>query len=99
MKNKNDWKTWKKQIDAITNQNKRIEVLTKKNDHKSIYKEVFDKLVKERFDKIIELNNEINQNDLVYYLKDNARRRFDDFNNGIKLFWKNKIWWNETWKT
>ena len=70
-----------------------------KNDHKSIYKEVFDKLVKERFDKIIELNNEINQNDLVYYLKDNVRRRFDDFNNGIKLFWKNKIWWNETWKT
>ena len=57
-----------------------------KNDHKSIYKEVFDKLVKERFDKIIELNNEINQNDLVYYLKDNVRRRFDDFNNGIKLF-------------
>ena len=40
----------KKQIDAITNQNGRLEAFTNKNDHKSIYKEVFDKLVKEKFD-------------------------------------------------
>ena len=40
----------KKQIDAITNQNKRLNALTNKEDHKSIYKEIFDKLVKEKFD-------------------------------------------------
>ena len=40
----------KKQIDAITNQNGRLEAFTTRNDHKSIYKEVFDKLVKEKFD-------------------------------------------------
>ena len=36
----------KKQIDAITNQNKRLEALTNKDDHKSIYKEIFDKILK-----------------------------------------------------
>ena len=36
----------KGKIDAITNQNKRLETLTNKGDHKSIYKEIFDKLVK-----------------------------------------------------
>ena len=45
MKNKE-----KNQIDAITNQNGRLEAFTNKNDHKSIYNEVFDKLVKEKFD-------------------------------------------------
>ena len=57
------------------------------DDHKDNYKEIFEKLVKERFDEIKELSNEINQKDLIYYSKDNAvRKRFDDFNNGIKLF-------------
>ena len=37
----------------------------KDNDHKD--KEIFKELVKERFDKIIELTDEINKNDLVYY--------------------------------
>ena len=32
----------KKQIDAITNQNKRLEALSNKYDHKSIFKEIFD---------------------------------------------------------
>ena len=32
----------KKQIDAITNLNKRLEALTNKYDHKSIFKEIFD---------------------------------------------------------
>ena len=31
----------KKQINAITNQNKRLQALTNKDDHKSIYKEIF----------------------------------------------------------
>ena len=38
----------KKQIDAFTNQSKRLESLTNRDDHKSIYKEIFDKLVKEK---------------------------------------------------
>ena len=64
--------------------------LTNKNDdHKDNYKEIFEELVKGRFDEIEELTNEINQNDLIYYFKGNtARKRFDDFNNGIKLFEK-----------
>ena len=45
----------KKQVDIITNQNERFWALTKKADHKSIYKEIFDKLVKEKFDGIKEL--------------------------------------------
>ena len=61
----------------------------KDDDHKDNYKEIFEELVKERFDEIKELTNEINQNDLIYYFKGNtARKRFDDFNNGIKLFEK-----------
>ena len=35
----------KKQIDAITNQNKRLEALPDEYDHKSGYKEIFDKLI------------------------------------------------------
>ena len=42
----------KKQIDAITNQNKRLKAFTNKGDHKSIYKEIFDILIKEKFDEI-----------------------------------------------
>ena len=40
----------KKQIDAITNRNKRLEDLTNKDDYKSIYKEISSKLVKGKFD-------------------------------------------------
>ena len=59
----------------------------KDNDHKD--KEIFKELVKEIFDKMIELTDEINENDLVYYFKGNStRKRFYDFNNGIKLFEK-----------
>ena len=35
----------KKQIDAIRNQNRRLEDLTNKDDHKSIYKEILDNLL------------------------------------------------------
>ena len=48
----------KNQKNAITNQNKKLEALTKKDDHKSIYKEIFDKIIKERFDEIRELTYE-----------------------------------------
>ena len=78
----------KKQIDAITNQSKKLAALTNKDhDHKDNYKEIFEELAKERFDEIKELTSEINQNDLIYYFKGNAaRKRFDDFNNGVKRF-------------
>ena len=46
-----------------------------------------EELVKQRFDEIKELTNEINQNDLMYYFKGNTfRKRTDDFNSGIELF-------------
>ena len=66
----------KKQIDAITDQNKGLEALTNKDDHKSVYKEVFDQLVKEKIDEIKELTDEIDHNDLIYYCKNNTNRKF-----------------------
>ena len=72
----------RKQIDVITNQNKR-------NDHQDNYKEIFEELVKERYDETKELTKEINHDDLIYYVKGiTARKRFNDFNNGIELFGK-----------
>ena len=53
-----------KTIDTITNQNKSLEPLTKRDgDHRN--KEIFKELAKERFYKIIELTDEINQNVLI----------------------------------
>ena len=81
----------KGKIDAITNQNKRLETLTNKGDHKSIYKEIFDKLVKWKFDKIKELSDEINHTDLIYYFKNNTTTKyFIDFENEVELFRKIK---------
>ena len=66
----------KKQIDAITNQDKKIAALTNKDDgHKDNYKQIFEELVKERFDQIKELTDEINQNDLTYNFKCNTSRK------------------------
>ena len=67
--NKNNWSVRKKQIDAIPNQKKRLEALTNKDGHKSIYKEIFDELFKVKFDEIKELIDELDHNDLIYYLK------------------------------
>ena len=54
----------------------------RKTDDK--YKEIFEELVKERFDETKELTYKINRNELRYYFKGNtARKRFDDFSNGI----------------
>ena len=89
MKNKTIEEQWRKQIDAFTNQSKIIEVLTNKGDHKSIYKEIFDKLIKERFDEIIELTNEINQNDLIYYFKIKSEERQSALKN-IKLLYESR---------
>ena len=81
--------------DFITNQknqNERLVGLTNKDDHRDNYKEIFEELLKkERFDEIIELTNEMNQNDLTYffYFEGNTQW-FNDFNNGIELFEKIK---------
>ena len=79
----------KKQVDAITNENKRLGALTNKDDHRSIYKKVFYNVVKERFDGITELTDEIDYNDLIYHFKNNNNNRnFNDFHNGSGLFKK-----------
>ena len=78
-----------KQIDAITNQNERLAALSNKDDHKVNYKEIFEKLVKERLDEIKELTNKINQNGLTCCFKgDTAGKKFDGLNNGIELLKK-----------
>ena len=70
MKNVKKWSKSKekKQIDSITDQNKKLQALTNKDDYKSIYKEIPDRVVRERFDEIKELNNEIDHHDSIYYL-------------------------------
>ena len=58
-------------------------------DHKGNI--VFSEVAKEKFEKI-ELTDEKNQNDLIYYFKgSSARKRFDDFKNCIKHFEKIRL--------
>ena len=76
----------RKQTDAIKSQNERIAALTNKDDHKDNYKEIFEELVKGKFDEIRKLTDEITQNDLTHYFTGNTFiKRFDDFNKGIEL--------------
>ena len=80
-----------KKVDAITNQNERSAALANKDDYKDDHKEIFEELVKERFDEIKESTDEINRNDSIYYFKGiTFRKRFGDFKNGIELFKKIK---------
>ena len=73
----------RKQIDAIANQSKRLAGLTNKDDHKDIYKETFQKPVKEKFNEMKELTYEINHDDLIYYFTgDTSKKNFDNLNNG-----------------
>ena len=77
MKNKQKrLKSKEKQIDATTNKNEILETLINKDDHKSIYKEIFDKLVKEKFDRIKELTYEIDHDDLIYCFKGDTAKKF-----------------------
>ena len=64
----------KKQIDAMTDQTKRLEALNNKDNCKSIYREIFDKTVKERFNEIKKLTYEIEHDNLVYYIKNNTAK-------------------------
>ena len=61
----------KKLINAITNQNETLEALTNKN----IYKEIFDKIVKEKFDEIRKLAEEINHDYLTYNFKSDTAKK------------------------
>ena len=67
-------KSKEKQIDVITDQNKRLEALTGKDYHKSICKEIFDELVKEKCDGIKELAFETDHDDLIYF-KNNTPKK------------------------
>ena len=52
-------------------------------------KSIFEKLVKKRYHEVMELTDETSFVDLIYYFKgDNVRKRFNDFENRIKLFEK-----------
>ena len=72
----------KKQIDAITNQNKRSEAVTNNKrlealTNENIYKGIFDQMTKQKFDEIRELIEEINHCYLKYYFKgDIAKKGF-----------------------
>ena len=81
----------KDQIDPTTNQNKKLEVSTNNErlealTNKHIYKKIFDETVKEKCDEIRAITDEINHDYLTYCFKeDTAKKRFHDFNNGIKI--------------
>ena len=47
-------------------------MIINKDDHKSIYSRIFDKVVKERFVEIKELTHEIDHDDLICYFKNNT---------------------------
>ena len=90
MKNKeNDQRARKKTIRCYYKSKRKITGFNRdddKDDNRDIYKEIFDKTVKEKFDGIRDLNDEIDHNYLTYYFKgDTAKKRFDDFNSGVEL--------------
>ena len=59
----------------MTDQNKRLEALNNIDDHKSIYKEIFNRIVKERFDETKELTHELDHDNLIYYFKNNTAKK------------------------
>ena len=65
----------RKQIEAVTNKNERLADLTNKDDYKYNYKEIFEQLVKEIFDEIKELTDEINHHYLTYHSSGNTARK------------------------
>ena len=70
----------RKKIDAITNQNERLAGLTNKNDHKDNVKEIFEKLVKKRFDDFnngLELFGEIKSGEMKLEEAKNCRMYFN----------------------
>ena len=90
----------KKQIDALNTLNT-LKSDNKTTIEKNIYdpkdtpfisrqKEIFDKLIDERLEKITDLDERVNRNDLIYRYKGNvADRKFDEFDNALDII--NKI--------
>ena len=65
---------------------KKLEALINKEDHESIYKKIFVRLVKEKFDGIKELTYKIDHDDLICQVKnDTAKKNINNFENGIEL--------------
>ena len=95
-RNKNDWRERRKTNTCYyrskkkkkKKKKKRLETLCNKDDHKSIDKKIFDRVVIERFDEIKELTNEIDHDDLIYHFKNNTNKNINDFDDGIELFQK-----------
>ena len=69
------------------NQGKRQAGLIKKDGKNLSHKEIYEEIVRERFNEVIESNDETNFEDLIYHCKGNtAIKRFNDSKNEIKLF-------------
>ena len=90
----------KKQIDALNTLNT-LKSDNKTTIEKNIYdpkdtpfisrqKEIFDKLIDERLEKVTDLDERVNRNDLIYRYKGKvADRNFDEFDNALDII--NKI--------
>ena len=52
---------------------------------KVFIKKIFDRVFIKRFDELKELTHGIAQDDLIYYLKNNINKNFNDFDDGIEL--------------
>ena len=87
----------KKQVDALNTLKSDNKIAIKKytydlNDTPFIskQKEIFNKLIDERLDKITDLDERVNRNDLIYRYKVKvADRKFDEFDNALDII--NKI--------
>ena len=58
----------KKQVDALENLKPKA-IKSESNDNKPTTKEIYNKILEERMDKILEMSKEIDYNNLVYYFK------------------------------
>ena len=63
-------KQGRKKTDPTAKQVEKLVALTNSDNHK----EIFEELVKEKFDKIKELTDKINHADLIYYFPGNISR-------------------------
>ena len=73
------------------NQKEIQSTLTNKDEKIYPIKKSIEELFRERFDEIIELNDETTFDDLISYFKVNTvKKRFDDLKNGMKYFEKIK---------
>ena len=84
--NKNDWGAGKKTNRFHYKLKLKTSSLNQKGGHKDNYKEIFEELIKERFDK------KKRKNDLIYYFKRNTfRKRFDDLKKWVEIYKKKKF--------